>query len=53
VNPVTVGEIVVGGARLSDRGAGVIESERHAGELAGRLVDLTHRLGIPFIFKAS
>jgi 2-dehydro-3-deoxyphosphooctonate aldolase (KDO 8-P synthase) len=31
----------------------VIESETHALDLAGRLVEVTRRLGIPFIFKAS
>jgi 2-dehydro-3-deoxyphosphooctonate aldolase (KDO 8-P synthase) len=31
----------------------VIESETHATELAGQLVDITARVGVPFIFKAS
>ena len=31
----------------------VIESEGHARDLAGRLVDITRRAGVPFIFKAS
>jgi 2-dehydro-3-deoxyphosphooctonate aldolase (KDO 8-P synthase) len=31
----------------------VVESEQHAAELAAQLVDITGRLGIPFIFKAS
>jgi 2-dehydro-3-deoxyphosphooctonate aldolase (KDO 8-P synthase) len=31
----------------------VIESETHARDLAGRLVDITRRAGVPFIFKAS
>ena len=31
----------------------VIESEAHARDVAGRLVDITRRAGIPFIFKAS
>jgi len=31
----------------------VIESEAHARDLAGRLVDITRRAGVPFIFKAS
>jgi 2-dehydro-3-deoxyphosphooctonate aldolase (KDO 8-P synthase) len=31
----------------------VIESESHATDLAGLLVELTRRLGVPFIFKAS
>src|ERR1700686_1127656 len=55
VNPVKIGEIVVGGGNpfALIGGPCVIESERHASELAGRLADLTRRLGIPFIFKAS
>jgi 2-dehydro-3-deoxyphosphooctonate aldolase (KDO 8-P synthase) len=31
----------------------VIESPRHAHDLAGRLVDIAQRLGVPYIFKAS
>jgi 2-dehydro-3-deoxyphosphooctonate aldolase (KDO 8-P synthase) len=31
----------------------VIENETHATELAGQLVDITARVGVPFIFKAS
>jgi 2-dehydro-3-deoxyphosphooctonate aldolase (KDO 8-P synthase) len=31
----------------------VIESEPHASQLAGELVEITRRVGIPFIFKAS
>ncbi len=31
----------------------VIESEAHATDLAARLVELTQRAGVPFIFKAS
>ena len=31
----------------------VIESEGHCLDLAGRLAEITHQLGIPFIFKAS
>jgi 2-dehydro-3-deoxyphosphooctonate aldolase (KDO 8-P synthase) len=31
----------------------VIESEQHARDLAGRLVEITRRAGVPFIFKAS
>ena len=55
VNPVTVGDIAIGGGRPLVLLAGpcVIESEAHATELAGRLVALTRRLGVPFIFKAS
>ena len=55
VNAVTIGEIVVGGGNpvILIAGPCVIASERHASELAGRLADLTRRLAIPFIFKAS
>jgi 2-dehydro-3-deoxyphosphooctonate aldolase (KDO 8-P synthase) len=31
----------------------VIESEAHARDLAGRLVEITGRAGVPFVFKAS
>ncbi len=31
----------------------VIESEAHTRDLAGRLVEITRRAGVPFIFKAS
>jgi 2-dehydro-3-deoxyphosphooctonate aldolase (KDO 8-P synthase) len=31
----------------------VIESEHHASDLAGQLCEITRRVGIPFIFKAS
>ena len=31
----------------------VIESEAHVAEIAGQLVDITARAGVPFIFKAS
>ena len=31
----------------------VIESESHAAEIAGQLADITARVGVPFIFKAS
>lgn len=31
----------------------VIESEAHAAQLAGQLLDITTRVGVPFIFKAS
>ena len=55
VNPVTIGDIAIGGGHPLVLMAGpcVIESETHATEIAGRLVALTGRLGIPFIFKAS
>ena len=55
VNPVTIGEIAIGGGRplVLIAGPCVIESESHASELAGRLAAITRRLGMPFIFKAS
>jgi 2-dehydro-3-deoxyphosphooctonate aldolase (KDO 8-P synthase) len=55
VNPVTIGEIAIGGGRplVLIAGPCVIESETHASELAGRLSTIARRLGIPFLFKAS
>jgi 2-dehydro-3-deoxyphosphooctonate aldolase (KDO 8-P synthase) len=55
VIPVRIGDIVVGGGRPFALIAGpcVIESERHAMGLAEQLADITGRLGVPFIFKAS
>ncbi len=52
---VTLGEVVIGGGAPIALMAGpcVIESEEHATELAGALVEITRRVGIPFIFKAS
>ena len=55
MNPVTIGDIAIGGGRplVLIAGPCVIESEAHATELAGRLTMITRRLGVPFIFKAS
>ena len=55
VNPVTIGEIAIGRGRplVLIAGPCVIESETHASDLAGRLVAIARRLGVPFIFKAS
>lgn len=55
VPPVELGSIVVGGDRplVLIAGPCVIESEEHASRLAGRLVEITTRLGVPFVFKAS
>lgn len=55
VPPVELGRIVFGEDRpfVLIAGPCVIESEAHATDLAGRLVDITARLGVPFIFKAS
>jgi 2-dehydro-3-deoxyphosphooctonate aldolase (KDO 8-P synthase) len=55
VKPVSVGDVVFGGESPFALIAGpcVIESERHATELAGKLAEIARRLGVPFIFKAS
>jgi 2-dehydro-3-deoxyphosphooctonate aldolase (KDO 8-P synthase) len=55
VIPVTLDQIVFGGGRpfVLIAGPCVIESEAHATMVAERLVDITSRLGVPFIFKAS
>jgi 2-dehydro-3-deoxyphosphooctonate aldolase (KDO 8-P synthase) len=55
VNPVQIGDFSIGGGSPLPLIAGpcVIESEQHAIDLAGRLVDLTRRLRVPYVFKAS
>jgi 2-dehydro-3-deoxyphosphooctonate aldolase (KDO 8-P synthase) len=58
VNPVTLTDgadlaIGGGGPLVLIAGPCVIESERHARDLAGRIVDVARRVGIPVIFKAS
>jgi 2-dehydro-3-deoxyphosphooctonate aldolase (KDO 8-P synthase) len=55
VNPVTVGDISIGGGRPFALIAGpcVIESEGHASSLAAALQEIARRVGVPFIFKAS
>jgi 2-dehydro-3-deoxyphosphooctonate aldolase (KDO 8-P synthase) len=55
VNLVSVGDIALGGGRpfVLIAGPCVIESDDHAATLAGALADITRRLGVPFIFKAS
>jgi 2-dehydro-3-deoxyphosphooctonate aldolase (KDO 8-P synthase) len=55
VIPVQLGDITFGGESpfVLIAGPCVIESERHAGDLAAALVDITRRLGVPFVFKAS
>ena len=52
---VTLRDIVFGGARpfVLIAGPCVIESDAHATELAAQLVDITARVGVPFVFKAS
>jgi 2-dehydro-3-deoxyphosphooctonate aldolase (KDO 8-P synthase) len=55
VNPLKLGDLSIGGGSpfVLIAGPCVIESEQHASDLAGRLVELTRRLHVPFIFKAS
>jgi len=55
VNTVQLGNVRIGGGSPLGLIAGpcVIENEQHSIDVAGRLVDLTRRVGIPFIFKAS
>ncbi len=55
VIPVKLGDITFGGESpfVLIAGPCVIESERHAGDVAAALVDITRRLGVPFVFKAS
>jgi 2-dehydro-3-deoxyphosphooctonate aldolase (KDO 8-P synthase) len=55
VTPVKLGDISVGGGGplVLIAGPCVIESEQHAADLAGQLVDITRRLRVPFVFKAS
>jgi 2-dehydro-3-deoxyphosphooctonate aldolase (KDO 8-P synthase) len=55
VTSVKLGDLTFGGGSpfVLIAGPCVIESEAHASELAGRLVEITRRAGVPFIFKAS
>jgi 2-dehydro-3-deoxyphosphooctonate aldolase (KDO 8-P synthase) len=55
VTPLNLGDITIGGGRpfVLIAGPCVIESDAHATELAGRLVEIARRAGVPFIFKAS
>jgi 2-dehydro-3-deoxyphosphooctonate aldolase (KDO 8-P synthase) len=55
VREVALRDVVFGGERpfVLIAGPCVIESEAHATEVAARLVDITRRLGVPFVFKAS
>ena len=52
---VTLRNISIGDGRplVLIAGPCVIESESHAAQLAGQLVDIATRVGVPFIFKAS
>jgi 2-dehydro-3-deoxyphosphooctonate aldolase (KDO 8-P synthase) len=55
VTSVQLGDITIGGGSpfVLIAGPCVIESEAHALDLAGRLVDIARRARVPFIFKAS
>ncbi len=55
VLPVQIGSFSVGGGHpfVLIAGPCVIESEAHASEMAVRLADLTRRVQVPFVFKAS
>jgi 2-dehydro-3-deoxyphosphooctonate aldolase (KDO 8-P synthase) len=55
VNPLNLGDLTIGGGSPFALIAGpcVIESEAHAIEIAGRLVEIARRARVPFIFKAS
>jgi 2-dehydro-3-deoxyphosphooctonate aldolase (KDO 8-P synthase) len=55
VTALKLGDISIGGGSplVLIAGPCVIESEQHATDLAGTLADITRRLRVPFIFKAS
>ena len=55
MTPVQLGRLTFGGGSpfVLIAGPCVIESESHALELAGRLREITARLSVPFVFKAS
>jgi len=55
VSIVRVRDITFGGGHplVLIAGPCVIESEQHATELAGRLIEIARRVEIPFVFKAS
>jgi 2-dehydro-3-deoxyphosphooctonate aldolase (KDO 8-P synthase) len=55
VPPFKIGDIDIGGGQpfVFIGGPCVIESERHASDLAAELAALTTRLRVPFVFKAS
>jgi len=52
---VQAGGVSIGGASplVLIAGPCVIESEQHATELAGQLVEIARRAGVPLVFKAS
>jgi 2-dehydro-3-deoxyphosphooctonate aldolase (KDO 8-P synthase) len=55
VTALKLGDISIGGGSplVLIAGPCVIESEQHATDLAGTLADITRRVRVPFIFKAS
>jgi 2-dehydro-3-deoxyphosphooctonate aldolase (KDO 8-P synthase) len=55
VTPLLLRDIAIGGGRpfVLIAGPCVIESEAHAVDLAGQLVEVARRTRVPFIFKAS
>lgn len=55
MTPVQLAAFSIGGGHplVIVAGPCVIESEQHATDLAGRVVEITRRVGVPFIFKAS
>jgi 2-dehydro-3-deoxyphosphooctonate aldolase (KDO 8-P synthase) len=55
VSRVQLGDLTIGGGSPIALIAGpcVIESEQHAHDLAGRIVEIARRVGIAYIFKAS
>lgn len=55
MSTVQLGDISIGGGRpiVLIAGPCVIESPQHAHDLAGRVIEIARRAGIPYIFKAS
>ena len=55
VTPITLGDLSIGGGSpfVLIAGPCVIESEQHAVDVAGRLIEIARRTRVPFIFKAS
>ena len=52
--PFKIGNVTVGGKTLLlILGPCVLESEKSASRAASRILAITRRLGVPFIFKAS
>jgi len=55
VIPLQLSDMTIGGGSpfVLIAGPCVIESEQHALDLAGQLVDISRRTRVPFIFNAS